>query len=184
MSKDFTELVGSGQFVCLRKHKGYGVSTDGRIWSCWKGRQSPILSDVWNTLRCYRRTDGVTAVILYRPYRQTFLVHRLVLEAFVGPCPEGMMACHADDNPTNNNLSNLRWGTIHDNLADAYRNGRIHQGALRKFAKLVEKDIHDIFAMHYAGISNLEIADRKGISPPNVCNILKRRAWKHINIKS
>lgn len=95
-----------------------------------------------------------------------------------------MMACHSDDDPTNNNLSNLRWGTIYDNLEDAYRNGRIHQGSRRKFAKLVEQDIHDIFAMHTAGIPNLEIAACKGISPPNVCNILKRRAWKHIIIQS
>lgn len=54
-------------------------------------------------------------------------VHRLVLEAFVGPCPEGMEGLHRDDDPMNNDLANLRWGTRSDNLHDAVRNGR-HRG--------------------------------------------------------
>ena len=40
------------------------------------------------------------------------LVHRLVLEAFVGcPCPPHQESCHWDDIGTNNMLSNLRWDT-------------------------------------------------------------------------
>lgn len=53
-------------------------------------------------------------------------VHRVVLEAFVGPCPDGMEACHLDDDPTNNHLSNLRWDTRSGNLRDRYRNGCVH----------------------------------------------------------
>lgn len=51
-------------------------------------------------------------------------IHRLVLEAFVGPCPEGMECLHADDDPLNNHLSNLRWGTRSENRSDGLRNGR------------------------------------------------------------
>ena len=39
------------------------------------------------------------------------MVHRLVLEAFVGPCPDGMTCDHIDQNRANNRLSNLRWAT-------------------------------------------------------------------------
>lgn len=56
----------------------------------------------------------------------THLVHRLVLEAFVGPCPPGMEACHWDDDPTNNHLSNLRWDTPSENELDKVRNGGHH----------------------------------------------------------
>src|SRR3970282_914182 len=38
-------------------------------------------------------------------------VHRLVLAAFVGPCPIGMEGCHDDGAPTNTRLRNLRWDT-------------------------------------------------------------------------
>ena len=51
------------------------------------------------------------------------LIHHLVLEAFVGPRPEGADGCHYDDVRTNNNLENLRWDTRKGNLADSIRNG-------------------------------------------------------------
>ena len=50
-------------------------------------------------------------------------VHRLVLEAFSGPCPDGMEACHNDGDPTNNTIENLRWGTRSENRQDAVRHG-------------------------------------------------------------
>ena len=54
-------------------------------------------------------------------------VHHLVLEAFVGPAPDGAQGLHWDDDPANNHLSNLRWGTFSDNAFDKVRNGRHHQ---------------------------------------------------------
>lgn len=48
-------------------------------------------------------------------------VHRLVLLAFIGPCPDEMQCCHWDDVPTNNVLSNLRWGTQAENMLDRRR---------------------------------------------------------------
>jgi hypothetical protein len=54
-------------------------------------------------------------------------VHRLVLEAFVGPCPEGMEACHFDDDSSNNRLDNLRWDTSLANKVDMARNGNGNQ---------------------------------------------------------
>jgi len=48
----------------------------------------------------------------------------LVLEAFVGQKPPGQQCCHWDDDPTNNRLENLRWGTPIQNAADRLRNAR------------------------------------------------------------
>lgn len=59
-------------------------------------------------------------------HTKAFLVHRLVLLAFVGPCPEGMEGCHLDDDPANNHLSNLRWDSRSANMHDRVRNGRHH----------------------------------------------------------
>ena len=44
--------------------------------------------------------------------RTTHRVDRLVLSAFVGPCPPGMDAYHIDGNLENNKLSNLRWDIV------------------------------------------------------------------------
>lgn len=53
-------------------------------------------------------------------------VHRLVLEAFVGPQPDGYQGCHNDGDPTNNHVSNLRWDTGSANNYDTVKHGRHH----------------------------------------------------------
>lgn len=57
-----------------------------------------------------------------------YRVHRLVLEAFIGPRPAGMECCHGDGNQGNCRLSNLRWATQQENLEDALRHGRRRGG--------------------------------------------------------
>lgn len=47
-------------------------------------------------------------------------VHRLVMLAFVGPCPEGCEVLHLDHRPTNNTLANLKYGTRGENVAMDY----------------------------------------------------------------
>lgn len=54
---------------------------------------------------------------------RTRFVHHLVLEAFVGPRPAGMQACHFNGNGHDNRLSNLRWDTQSGNQLDAVRLG-------------------------------------------------------------
>jgi hypothetical protein len=51
-------------------------------------------------------------------------VSRLVLLAFVGPAPAGMICCHSDDDPHNNRLTNLRWDTHSANRFDAVKNAK------------------------------------------------------------
>lgn len=53
-------------------------------------------------------------------------VHRLVMAAFVGPCPDGMEVCHSNGDPSDNRLSNLRYGTRSDNIRDSVMHGTNH----------------------------------------------------------
>lgn len=50
-------------------------------------------------------------------------LHVLVLEAFVGPRPDGMAACHNDGDINNNTVGNLRWDTYSSNNYDLTRHG-------------------------------------------------------------
>lgn len=50
-------------------------------------------------------------------------VHRLVLFAFVGPCPPGMEACHGNGDRLDNRLGNLRWDTKSANTRDQVTHG-------------------------------------------------------------
>ena len=56
--------------------------------------------------------------------KETFYIHRLVLETFTGPCPPGQEGCHDDGDPSNNRLENLRWDTKSANAADTLDMGR------------------------------------------------------------
>lgn len=75
-------------------------------------------------LRWNQNGFGYHTVVLCREgSKKTRSIHQLVLEAFVGPRPDGAVACHNDGNPTNNQPSNLRWDTQSNNLYDAVRHG-------------------------------------------------------------
>ena len=51
-------------------------------------------------------------------------LHDLVLTAFVGPRPEGAVARHLNDDPTDNRLVNLAWGSRSENQMDAFQNSK------------------------------------------------------------
>lgn len=50
----------------------------------------------------------------------TRVVHRLVLESFVGPKPDGMECRHLNGIRTDVRLSNLAWGTPTENAGDKF----------------------------------------------------------------
>lgn len=101
----------------------YRVSSLGRILSLPRidagGRRWP-----GRILKQHLGSGGRPEVNLTRNGKQKVRrVHQLVAEAFLGPCPEGMVVCHWDDIRTNNVVTNLRHGTIQDNADDGVRNG-------------------------------------------------------------
>lgn len=59
-------------------------------------------------------------------------VHRMVAEAFI-PNPSGFpVVRHLNDDPTDNRVENLAWGTQSDNMRDAIRNGTHRTPWVRK----------------------------------------------------
>ncbi len=54
--------------------------------------------------------------------RGTLYVHQLVAEAFIGPRPEGQVVRHLNDDPLDNWLENLEYGTHEQNMKDSVRN--------------------------------------------------------------
>jgi hypothetical protein len=95
---------------------GYEVSDYGRVRSFWtrRGRFGFdwfIASEPKRTLKASGR-QGYPIVWLRKDGRTyARVIHRLVLEIFVGPCPSGMESCHNDGIPAHCYLKNLRWDT-------------------------------------------------------------------------
>ena len=71
-------------------------------------------------LKLIKDKDGYYLVRL--SHRLAF-VHVLVLEAFVGPRPEGMQCCHNNGIADDNKLKNLRWDTPRNNVRDRKLHG-------------------------------------------------------------
>lgn len=78
-------------------------------------------------LKRHSDAGGYQIVILSRlGRRRTYLAHRLVLTAFVGPPADGIEACHNNGVRDDNRLINLRWDTRSANRMDAVRH-RTHR---------------------------------------------------------
>ena len=74
--------------------------------------------------KLHRRPSGHMQVMLTDGERRyNAHVHRLMMAAFVGPCPEGMEVCHNNGVASDNRLENLRYGTRSDNVQDTLRHG-------------------------------------------------------------
>lgn len=169
---------------------GYRIGDDGSVWSCrervhvigLRGSQS-VIGTAWHRLRVRQNQNGY-AIITIRARNKTVtrLVHQLVLETFVGPCPSGMEACHFPyRNKTNNALSNLRWDTKVANAADrvAHGNGLAGDGNPRH--KLTEAEVIQARATYLAGgISHAGLASRYGITSSAMGKIIRGAAWRHL----
>jgi hypothetical protein len=113
-------------------------------------------------------------------------VHRLVLEAFVGPCPEGFEGCHFDGDPSNNAVKNLRWDTHLNNMKDIQRHGRhftpfgLKKGEENHTTKIDAAAVHYIRASPQRRGVLAELARKYGISDTQVRRIRLREAWAHI----
>ena len=98
---------------------GYAVSSDGHVWSCKTTGRAKVAGEWKKRKATPHKINGYVYVHLsVRGKLTLFTVHKLVLEAFVGPRPEKAVACHKDNNPANNAVSNLRWDTHSNNLKD------------------------------------------------------------------
>lgn len=116
-----------------------------------------------------RKSGQYPAVGLrHNPTRLT-KVHHIVLRAFKGPAKPGEVAMHLDDDPRNNRIENLRWGTPTDNARDAARKRR---GGCQK---LGPAEVAVVCDMRAAGIPGKDVAALFQVSMQRVCDLHKGR---------
>lgn len=120
-------------FLGFPKHR---IGNDGSFWKFLKKR------------KCWKKYKGIPSrgylMAGFGVGYKRYYIHRLVLLAFVGPCPPGMECCHIDGNPINNRLSNLRWGTRRENMEDRVRHGCDNGGIRNGMSRLTVADVVEI----------------------------------------
>jgi len=116
------------QWKDIKDYPGYQVSnignvrTNNKITSSarfpvrkWKNRVLKKKIDKYNSERVELWNENG---------HKTFLVHRLVANAFLGECEDSTLTVnHKDGNRLNNSVDNLEWMTRADNIRHGFRTG-------------------------------------------------------------
>lgn len=179
------EFDSTTRYADITGFPGYKVGTDGSVWSCWirrvLGHKKGTVSEMtpnWHQLRPVRHFDHRCFITLL-PGRITKSIHRLVLETFVGPCPKGMECCHADSDPTNNSLSNLRWDTHAGNMADLPATERFRGSRAKVTAEQVLA-MRAAYSQDRTVATIWRLAIQHGIKPMAVRRAVTGKTWKHL----
>ncbi len=168
------------QWADVSDFPGYQVSDLGR---CRSSKSRGLKDGEWKILKPYISSrTGYPLICLLKNGRQyRFLMHRLILKAFVGepPTPDHQ-ACHFDGSKTNNSVANLRWDTRKANAADTRRHGRVAFGERNPLAKLTGESVREIRRLFCCGVTPRAIAKMFGIHKTSVFSIVKRMTWAHV----
>jgi hypothetical protein len=162
---------------------GYEVSDQGRVRSYWThpANGPSHLSDNPQKILKQRTHTGRWIIQLVKDgHKHCQRVHRLVLAAFIGPCPVSMECCHNDGNGFNNILTNLRWDTRRNNHKDKIKHGTHPEGEKNNLAKLSGNQVIEIRSLAEQGIFHKDIAERFGVARPTISKIVGRKRWTHI----
>ena len=104
--------------------------------------------------------------------RHWMAVHKLVLEAFIGPRPtKRHHGAHGDRNRANNRLKNLRWALPEENEADKKLHGTARTGPWRR---LTLRQIRTLIRQVQRGAGFTETAKRYGVHRSSVSRIVRR----------
>lgn len=181
------EFDSSLEFRDIQGFPGYKIGNDGTVWTCKKrgGRKQWFMSDEWTIMELRLTSRGYLRVGLRQNGKCHWItVASLVLEAFVGPRPEGHVVRHFPDGTrTNNRLSNLQWSTQSENLADRQVHGTESTGMRNGKSKLKDDDIRNIRRLAGQGVPFTEIPKQLSldVTPENVGYIVRGVTWKHID---
>lgn len=162
-----------------REIKGYDgyykISNRGRVKS-FKHKKNGRIIKPFPTVNNYLQ------ISLYKNNKRSpALVHRLVLEAFVGINPK-LKTNHKDGDKTNNNLTNLEYCTHSENVKHAYTTNLMSKkGERHHLNKLTAKEVLEIRNLSAKGTySRNQLAEIYKVTASNISAIVLKRSWRHI----
>lgn len=163
----------------------YAVSNLGRVLSkervvTNRNGVSAVIRE--RVLKHHIDGGGYPVVSLRKDRKKTppVAVHTLIMLAFIGPRPEGLVVCHGDGNPANSILPNLRYGTYVENMNDAKVQGKTTAGERNAMAKLNCEKVREIKRRCFIGEPDKKIALEFGVSRSTVTYIRNGKTWAHV----
>ena len=118
-------------FVKVVGFEKYEVSNLGKVRNIKSGK----------ILKPHLRRDGYLVHGLWKNNKKKNLyLHRIIATAFIDNPEAKPQVNHIDENKTNNDLSNLEWCTIRENINHGTRTNRV---AEKRSKKVVQLDLDD-----------------------------------------
>lgn len=147
-------------------------------------KHNPSLGKCWNWTGCvdecgYGLLGGNGKSNCIRAHIGAWLLH-------YGPIPDGLLVCHACDNPGCQRLSHLWLGTHLDNSRDAVEKHRRPVGEKCGTSKFTEAQILEIRKRYVKGSgrfdtgNSLQLRKEFKMSRCNFYSVVTRATWKHI----
>ena len=174
------------QFKDIPDHPGYCVGDDGSVWSSKRparglGSSGWSIGNPWRQLMPMINKDGYLFVSLSN--QKHYMVHRLVLISFVGPCPDKHECCHFPNRDrSDNRLCNLRWGTRVDNRKDSDTHKTLPRGEHNQRSVLTEKQVLEIRKEYNNLKGYKKLSEKYNVSRMTIWNIVRRKTWIHITL--
>lgn len=160
---------------------GYEVSNFGNVRSYFKkGNHRTKRTAYPRTLAKRARKDGAYPTVNL-PNKDgkydTRAVHRLVMLAFVGECPEGKEVAHLNGDPSDNRLENLAYVTHVENESHKRLHGTHQVGESNSNAKLQGWQVAEIKYLASKSVPQGKIARLFDIDHKHVSEILNGNTW-------
>lgn len=132
----------------------------------------------------HRHTQtGYVAVVLTRGGKaKPSKIHNLVMAAFVGPRPAGLVINHKNGVKTDNRVTNLEYVTPRENVLHSIAVlGNACKGSANGNASLVEDDVRKIRLLYATGnFRQVDLAAQFGVPQVQISQIVLRKQWKHV----
>lgn len=162
--KDIIGYAGRYQVSNLGRVKSFAVYSEGIILK--PGIRKAYLKVVLS------KGDGSTT---------TVSIHRLVAEAFI-PNPDNLpIVMHLDDDPKNNTVTNLQWGSFKDNMEDMTKKHRAPRGSEQYLSILDEAKVIEIRSRLTGKRGELvSLGKEYGVTPECISSIKRNITWKHV----
>lgn len=150
-------------------------STGGVYFASDKGR----IRKGQSILACFYDSKGYRWVALFLGSgRSARAIHRLVSEAFRGPCPPGMQVNHRDGAKTNNRLPNLEYVTPRQNREHALKHGLAPVGDECGYSRLTADNVRVVRDMLARGVTQTAVAAAFGVATVTIGNIARGKSWR------
>ena len=154
----------------ISSHPAYTISHTGEI-----------TNPNGKILRSRLNNKGYPMITLTIGGKEHSLVSRLVAKTFLTNPEEKRCVCHKDNNPLNNDVRNLYWGTHKENTQQALKEGRLYQLIKKGENRTIRLPVTDVLFIrkNKTKLSLPSLAQEFNVAVSTIKSIIDNKTYKN-----